>query len=62
MTIPLFHRQVNIDTPFERSKIQNDFKMNIFSFQGCLYQYGLYPVGEGCQTTFYKVSDFHLFQ
>ena len=25
------------------------------SSPGCLYQYGLYPVGEGCQTTFYKV-------
>ena len=59
--IPPFHHPV-IDTPFERSKIQNNFKINIFSFQGCLYQYGLYPVGEGCQTTFYKVSGFNLFQ
>merc|ERR1712200_389979 len=26
------------------------------SSPGCLYQYGLYPVGEGCQTTFYKCA------
>ena len=26
------------------------------SSPGCLYQFGLYPVGEGCQTTFFKVS------
>ena len=26
------------------------------SSPGCLYQYGLYPVGVGCQTTFYKVK------
>jgi len=26
------------------------------SSPGCLYQYGIYPVGVGCQTTFYKVS------
>ena len=26
------------------------------SSPGCLYQYGLYPVGVGCQTTFYKVT------
>ena len=25
------------------------------SSPGCLYQFGLYPVGVGCQTTFYKV-------
>ena len=25
------------------------------SSPGCLYQYGIYPVGEGCQTTFFKV-------
>merc|ERR1712117_920719 len=24
------------------------------SSPGCLYQYGIYPVGEGCQTTFFK--------
>ena len=26
------------------------------SSPGCLYQFGLYPVGEGCQTTFFKVT------
>ena len=26
------------------------------SSPGCLYQFGIYPVGEGCQTTFFKVS------
>ncbi len=26
------------------------------SSPGCLYQYGLYPIDKGCQTTFYKVS------
>merc|ERR1711953_430546 len=26
------------------------------SSPGCLYQFGLYPVGEGCQTTFYKCA------
>merc|ERR1712077_181966 len=26
------------------------------SSPGCLYQYGIYPVGEGCQTTFFKVG------
>ena len=25
------------------------------SSPGCLYQFGIYPVGEGCQTTFFKV-------
>ena len=25
------------------------------SSPGCLYAYGIYPVGEGCQTTFFKV-------
>ena len=30
------------------------------SSPGCLYQYGLYPVGEGCQTTFFKVTSKHL--
>ena len=25
------------------------------SSPGCLYQYGIYPIGEGCQTTFFKV-------
>ena len=25
------------------------------SSPGCLYQYGIYPVGVGCQTTFFKV-------
>merc|ERR1712168_1589613 len=25
------------------------------SSPGCLYQYGIYPVGEGCQTTFFKL-------
>ena len=28
------------------------------SSPGCLYQFGIYPVGEGCQTTFFKVSVF----
>jgi hypothetical protein len=28
------------------------------SSPGCLYQYGIYPVGEGCQTTFFKVNIF----
>ena len=28
------------------------------SSPGCLYQYGIYPVGEGCQTTFFKVRHF----
>ena len=27
------------------------------SSPGCLYQYGIYPVGEGCQTTFFKVGN-----
>lgn len=27
------------------------------SSPGCLYQYGIYPVGKGCQTTFFKVKD-----
>ena len=26
------------------------------SSPGCLYQFGIYPVGEGCQTTFFKVN------
>ena len=26
------------------------------SSPGCLYQYGIYPVGEGCQSTFFKVN------
>merc|ERR1712168_478648 len=26
------------------------------SSPGCLYQYGIYPVGEGCQTTFFKCA------
>merc|ERR1711892_208064 len=26
------------------------------SSPGCLYQYGTYPVGEGCQTTFFKCA------
>ena len=26
------------------------------SSPGCLYQFGIYPVGEGCQTTFFKVA------
>jgi hypothetical protein len=26
------------------------------SSPGCLYQYGIYPVGQGCQTTFFKVK------
>merc|ERR1739845_290621 len=26
------------------------------STPGCLYQYGIYPVGEGCQTTFFKCA------
>lgn len=26
------------------------------SSPGCLYQYGIYPVGVGCQTTFYKCA------
>ena len=26
------------------------------SSPGCLYQFGIYPVGEGCQTTFFKVK------
>merc|ERR1712076_360292 len=26
------------------------------SSPGCLYQFGLYPVGEGCQTTFFKCA------
>ena len=25
------------------------------SSPGCLYAYGIYPVGEGCQKTFFKV-------
>ena len=25
------------------------------SSPGCLYQFGIYPVGKGCQTTFFKV-------
>jgi len=25
---------------------------------GCLYQYGIYPIGVGCQTTFFKVISF----
>ena len=29
------------------------------SSPGCLYQYGIYPVGEGCQTTFFKVFFAH---
>ncbi|XP_040578153.1 protein obstructor-E [Lepeophtheirus salmonis] len=27
------------------------------SSPGCLYQYGIYPVGLGCQTTFFKCAD-----
>eukprot|EP00096_Caligus_rogercresseyi_P015751 TRINITY_DN821_c1_g1_i1.p1 TRINITY_DN821_c1_g1~~TRINITY_DN821_c1_g1_i1.p1 ORF type:complete len:235 (-),score=56.88 TRINITY_DN821_c1_g1_i1:233-937(-) len=27
------------------------------SSPGCLYQYGIYPVGKGCQTTFFKCAD-----
>ena len=27
------------------------------SSPGCLYQYGIYPVGKGCQTTFFKVQE-----
>merc|ERR1712032_1493115 len=27
------------------------------SSPGCLYQYGIYPVGEGCQTTFFKSAN-----
>merc|ERR1712200_136564 len=26
------------------------------SSPGCLYQFGIYPVGEGCQTTFFKCA------
>ncbi len=26
------------------------------SSPGCLYQFGIYPVGKGCQTTFFKVE------
>jgi len=26
------------------------------SSPGCLYQYGIYPIGEGCQTTFFKCA------
>jgi len=26
------------------------------SSPGCLYQYGIYPVGQGCQTTFFKCA------
>merc|ERR1719228_3135191 len=29
------------------------------SSPGCLYQYGIYPVGEGCQTTFFKCPAAH---
>eukprot|EP00095_Tigriopus_kingsejongensis_P003753 maker-scaffold911_size81771-snap-gene-0.26 protein:Tk03753 transcript:maker-scaffold911_size81771-snap-gene-0.26-mRNA-1 annotation:"GK25194" len=27
------------------------------SSPGCLYQYGIYPVGEGCQKTFFKCAE-----
>merc|ERR1712020_53259 len=26
------------------------------SSPGCLYQFGIYPVGKGCQTTFFKCA------
>merc|ERR1711923_183473 len=36
------------------SRTYND---TTISSPGCLYAYGIYPVGEGCQTTFFKCAD-----
>ena len=32
------------------------------SSPGCLYQFGIYPVGKGCQTTFFKVGPRPIYQ
>ncbi len=36
-------------------RVQRVYDDTPISSPGCLYQYGIYPVGEGCQTTFFKV-------
>ena len=29
-------------------------------FLGCLYQYGIYPIGVGCQASFFKVQNYNM--
>ena len=44
-----------VDCGDPKSKSSRTYDDTPISSPGCLYQFGIYPVGKGCQTTFFKV-------
>merc|ERR1712027_264769 len=45
-----------VDCGDAHSKSSRTYDDTPISSPGCLYQFGIYPVGKGCQTTFFKCA------